>query len=111
MGSDMPQWVSVSVTAPASHWPWRRAGGHISALAKVTLTPPALHFDTVNISMSTGCVCFPFKTTQKEAEELTVWDSLESSGIVPTAIEQNISPDTSVAISTETSGFFCLKFK
>lgn len=45
-------------------------------------------------------------STQKEAEELTVWDSLESSGIVPTAIEQNISPDTLVAISTETSGFF-----
>lgn len=25
MGSDMPQWVSVSVTAQASHWP-RGAG-------------------------------------------------------------------------------------
>ena len=48
---------------------WRRVGGHTSTLAKVTVTPPALHFDTVNISMSTGCICFPFKTTQKEAEE------------------------------------------
>lgn len=37
---------------------WRRVEVQTYRFTEAALTPPGLHFDIVNISLSTGCFCF-----------------------------------------------------